>query len=66
MIIKEGFLIPNSEIVLDPVESTGTDTVEHSVSSYCSLPLHLAIMVKTPKRTGQVMICILFFILSVL
>ena len=60
-IIKEGFLIPCSEIVLNSLESTGADTVEHIVSSYSSLPLHLAIMVKTPKRTGQVMT--LFFIL---
>ena len=45
-----------SKTLLHPLESSGKDAIEHIISSYVSLPLHAAIMVKTKSFSGQVFI----------
>ena len=51
----DGFLIYDPmRMILHPLESSGTDSIEHVIASYDSLPLHAAVKVKAGSITGQV------------
>ena len=59
-LILDGFLVYNeSKTILHALESSGKDAIEHVISSYKTLPLHVAMMVKTNSLSGQV--CLRFY-----